>query len=300
MRRAGISAAMLLLAAAAANAAPSALFFDDFNQADAAALTAQGWTLRSASGHPGVAGARWAPEGIALQDDPAQPGNRLLVLRAATDGGAQGTQQAQLCRPQQFLWGTTSARVRFADTPLSGADGDPVIQAVFQVSPLRFDYDPLFSELDWEYLPNGGWGSPETRLYGIAWQTVRVEPWDAHNLLQEERRAFGGRWVQLTVQSTPEGSTWFIDQRRLAHHAGRTVPRQPMALSFSHWFSPTGLLPASAQPREYAFEIDWVLHVADASLGPAQMTQRVRQLRARRHGRLDTLPPANQPSRCDF
>jgi hypothetical protein len=294
------AATALLMAAGVANAAAPALFFDDFNQADAAALTAQGWTLRSASGHPGVDGARWAPEGLSLQDDPTQPGNRLLVLRAATDGRAQGTQQAQLCRPQQFLWGTTSARVRFADAPLSGADGDPVIQAVFQVSPLRFDYDPLFSELDWEYLPNGGWGAPETRLYGIAWQTVRVEPWDAHNLLQEDRRAFGGRWVQLTVQSTPEGSTWFTDGQRLARHAGRTVPRQPMALSFSHWFSPTGLLPASAQPREYAFEVDWVLHVAGASLGPAQMTQRVRQLRARQQSQVDTMPPAAEPARCDF
>ena len=60
------------------------------------------------------------------------------------------------------------------------------------------------------------------------------------------------------------------------------------------------LLPASAQPREYAFEVDWVLHVAGVSLGPASMQRRVKQLRARRQRAVDTMPPAGEPSRCDF
>lgn len=279
----------------------AALFFDDFSQPDARALAASGWTLREQAGHPGIPGARWSAEGIDLVADPSRPGNRLLRLHAVTDGTPAGSSQSQLCRAQQQQFGTTSARLRFSDQPVSGADGDAVVQAFFQVSPLRFDYDPLFSELDWEYLPNGGWGAPDTRLYGIAWQTVRLDPWESHNLSAEVRRPFGARWVQLTVQSTPQGSRWFVDGRQVAWHAGRTVPRQAMSLAFSHWFSPSGLLPASPDaPRHYRFEVDWVLHLPARSLSPRAMRQRVGALRRAGVAWQDSLPAAAQPARCDF
>lgn len=277
----------------AALALAAALFFDDFNQPDLAALRAGGWTLRDRAGHPGIPGARWDPARVEL------PGQGLLRLHAGTDGTPAGSFQSQLCRPQQFLWGSTSARVRFSDLPLSGPDGDSVVQAFFQVSPLRFDYDPLFSELDWEYLPNGGWGAPDTRLYGVAWQTVRLEPWDSHNLTVEDKQSFGGRWVQLTVQATPQGSRWFVDEREIAFHAGRTVPRQAMGLAFSHWFSPGNLL-AAGPLRQYAFDVDWVLHVAGEPLGPQALRERVQALREQGVAARDTLPPAASPPSCDF
>lgn len=273
----------------------AALFFDDFSQPDTKTLAAQGWLLRSQAGHPGVPGAKWDPRSLALLDDPDQRGNRLLRLYARTDGTPEGTVQSQLCRTQQLLWGTTSARLRFSGRQ----GGDPVVQAFFQVSPLRFDYDPLFSELDWEFLPNGGWGAPETRLYGIAWQTVRLEPWDAHNRLHQAFEDFGGRWVQLTVQSMPDGSRWFIDGREFAFHAGRTVPRQAMALAISHWVSPGGLQ-AAGEPRHYAFEVDWVLHVQGEALAPTAMLEQVLKLRAQGETQRDELPPATAPARCDF
>ncbi|WP_374438802.1 glycoside hydrolase family 16 protein [Inhella sp.] len=276
--------------------AAGALFFDDFSQADRDQLAAQGWLLRSSPGHPGVPGARWDPAALELLDDPAQPGNRLLRLHTRTDGTPAGTVQSQLCRPQQQLWGTTSARVRFSSRRLGG---DPVVQAVFQVSPLRFDYDPLFSELDWEYLPNGGWGSASTRLYAVAWQTVRLEPWDAHNEMAERADELGGRWLQLTVQNTPAGSRWFVDGQEIARHAGRTIPRQPMALALSHWVSPGGLRSGGPLQGE-AFEVDWVIHEAGATRSPAELAATVAALRAQGATRQDTLPPANRPPRCDF
>jgi len=273
-----------------------ALFFDDFSQADRAQLAAQGWLLRTQAGHPGVPGARWEPTALELLDDPAQPGNRLLRLHTRSDGTPAGTVQSQLCRPQQFLWGSTSARVRFSPRR---EGGDPVVQALFQVSPLRFDYDPLFSELDWEYLPNGGWGSPATRLYGIAWQTVRLEPWDAHNEMAELAADLGGRWLQLTVQNTREGSRWFVDGRELARHAGRTIPRQAMALALSHWVSPGGLRSSGPLQGE-AFEVDWVIHEADAVRSPAELAARVASLRRQGLAQQDSLPPAATAPRCDF
>ncbi len=284
--------------AGAAGAAEAPLFFDDFSQPDTAALQAHGWVLRDAAGHPGVPGARWRPEALSLLPDPAQPGNRLLQLRAQTDGTPAGTVQAQLCQPRFALNGTYASRVLFTDEPVSGDSGDPVIQAAFAVAPLAHAYDPRFSEIDWEYLPQGGWGSPQRRLYAIAWQTVRIEPWDAHNTLAELRGSHAG-WRQLTVQVADGRSRWFVDGRQVAEHGGRNHPVQPMGLAFSLWFSPSGLRAPTAQPRVWEQQVDWVLHAPDRVLSPAQAAALVAEQRAAGRTRVHTVA-AGAPTRCDF
>jgi hypothetical protein len=293
--------ALLLAGAAFATQAAPTQFFDDFSYADAAALEAGGWKRRTAPGHPGVPGATWSADALLLGDDPARRGNRLLTLQARTDGTPAGTVQAQLCHARKYLQGTYAARVRFADAPSRGAGGDPVIQTFYAVAPLRFDHDPRFSEIDWEYLSQGGWGSDKPRLYAIAWQTVRVEPWDAHNAAHETFGRFGG-WRTLVVQVGAAQSRWFIDGRELVRHGGRNHPVVPMALSFNLWFSPGGLQPPSAEPRQWQQQVDWVLHAAGEQLGPAEVEARVRGLRQRGVARVDTVPAPQPPlaSSCDF
>lgn len=287
---------------ALALAAAAGLWFDDFSYADREALIAGGgWAVRTQAGHPGVPGARWSAEAITLADDPTRKGNRVLRLTARTDGTPEGTEQAQLCHARKALHGTYAARVRFSDVPVQGIDGDPVIQTFYAVSPLRFDFDPEFSEVDWEYLANGGWGSGDTRLYAITWQTVRVEPWQAHNAAHEARRSLAG-WHTLVMQVADGRTQWFVDGRRLAVHGGRNHPVVPMAVSFSLWFSPTGLLPASEQPRVWVQEVDWVLYAAKQQLSPAAVSSTVAKLRARGIGQIDRVPAANPPlpSLCNF
>ena len=118
-----------LLSVASAQAATPQFFFDDFNYADTAAMFQQGWTARNAAGHPGLPGARWAPEALTLVEG-------KLRLRGTTDGTGAGTTQVQVCHQRKYLAGTYAARVRFSDRPVSGADGDPVIQTFYVVSPL--------------------------------------------------------------------------------------------------------------------------------------------------------------------
>lgn len=298
-------AVLAVLASGAVQAQPARLFFDDFGHRDSDALRAFGWVLREAPGHPGVPGARWAPDAVQLVDDPDDPrkpaGNRLLRLTARTDGTPQGTVQAQACHQRKALFGTYAARVRFSDQPASGADGDPVIQTFYAVAPLRFAFDPEFSEVDWEYLPNGGWGSPATRLYSVAWQTVQVEPWLAFNASRETDGSQAG-WRTLVMQLAQGKSRWFIDGREVALHGGRNHPVVPMAISFNLWFSPGGLLPQSSQPRVWVQDIDWVLHAADEVLTPQAVQDTVRMLRGRGLQRFDSLP-AVQPaleSTCSF
>ncbi len=283
-------------------AAPAGgLFFDDFSQAQVQELGAQGWTLRHAMGHPGIAGARWGPATITLVPDPQLPGNQLLRLRASTDGTPAGTSQAQICHARKYLEGTYAARIRFSDEPVSGDDGDVVVQTFYAVSPLKHDFDPEFSEVDWEYLPNGGWGDPTTRLYGITWQTVRIEPWQAHNQAHQEKRSIAG-WRTLVLQIKDGKTRHYLDGVLLAEHGGRNYPVVPMSINFNLWFSPGGLLPVSQLARVYEQDVDWVFHAKDQLLTPIQVDTQVQALRAGGHAVIDQIAPAAPvlASTCDF
>jgi hypothetical protein len=286
----------------AALAAPTeGLFFDDFSQARVEDLAAHGWTVRSTLGHPGIPGAHWGESAVALVQDEQHPVNRYLRLRALTNGTPEGTSQAQICHARKYFEGTYAARIRFSDEPVAGADGDVVVQTFYLVSPLRHDFDPEFSEVDWEYLPNGGWGDPATRLYGITWQTVRLDPWQAYNQAHQELRSVAG-WHTLVIQIKDGKTRHLLDGALLAEHGGRNYPVVPMSLNFNLWFSPGGLLPVSKAPRIYEQDVDWVLHVKDQLLTPAQIDTLVQSLRSQGQTSIDSVAPANPalPSTCDF
>jgi hypothetical protein len=298
---------VLALAAALASAHAHAMdtshgiFFDDFSYARPAELAAGGWLLRDGPGHPGLPGGRFGSEAIALVDDPAQPGNRLLRLSARTDGTGPGTVQAQLCHQRKYLGGTYAARIRFSDAPRAGADGDFAVESFYAVAPLAHAFDPDFSEIDWEYLPNGGWGSGATRLYGVSWQTVQIDPWEAHNSAHEEPGSFAG-WHTLVMQVAHGEVREFVDGKPFAVHGGRNVPVAPMAISFNLWFAIGGPLPEGGAPRIYDEDVDWVFHARDAVLSPADVDTEVHALQGAHTARTDSVPAATppQPARCDF
>jgi len=277
------------------------VFFDDFSAPDLAALQRNGWLVRDKPGHPGIEGAAWGADMLTLIDDPTRPGNRLLRLTARTDGTPQGTRHAQLCQARKFLAGTYAARVRLSDAPAQGPDGDVIVQTFYAVSPLRFDFDPEYSELDWEYLPNGGWGDARTRLYGVSWQTVRLNPWTAYNAPVQVFRALGG-WHVLLMQASDGKTRFYLDGVQLAENGGRNYPAVPMSINFNLWFSPGGLLPGVSAARVYEQDVDWVFHAKDRVLSPAEVDAAVDTLRKTGTTHVDTVPPADPPlaSSCDF
>ena len=282
-------------------ATDAGIFFDDFSQPDATALARSGWRVRDTPGHPGVEGAAWGAGTVALVDDPQQRGNRLLRLTARTDGTPRGTAHAQVCHARKYLAGTYAARVRFSDQPVEGPDGDVVVQTFYAVSPLKFDFDPQYSEIDWEYLPNGGWGDPRTRLYAVTWQTVRLDPWLAFNQPKQLFRALDG-WHVLLMQVADGKTRYFLDGVQLDEHGGRNVPVLPMALSFNIWYSPGGLLPGSKALRVYQQDVDWVFHAKDRVLPPAEVDAAVNAFRRDGSAFIDSVPPADPPlaSKCDL
>jgi len=92
-------------------------------------------------------------------------------MTSSTDGPNAKTTQTQICHQRKYLEGTYAARVRFTDNPVSGPGGDQIVQSFYTISPLKAAMDLDYSELDFEYLPNGGWGIAGPTLYATTWET---------------------------------------------------------------------------------------------------------------------------------
>src|SRR5256885_267987 len=138
--------------------ATSQTLFDDFNYLNSKQLARHGWIIRTAAGWPGVPGAMWGNSGVSFPADPDRRNNRWLRMTSSTDGTGPNTHQTQICHQRKYLEGTYAARVRFVDVPKDGPIGDQLVESFYTISPLKAPMDPDYSELDFEYLPNGGWG----------------------------------------------------------------------------------------------------------------------------------------------
>lgn len=253
------------------------ILFDDFSYSSHNEMTANGWVIRSGSGWPGVPGATFRPENISFVDYPDQAGNRLLRMTSSTDGTGENTFQTQVCHQRKYLEGTYAARVRFSDSPASGPDGDQVVQTFYTITPYERPLEPGYSEMDYEYLPNGGWGSGELTFYVTTWETVQIEPWNADNTSTSIQGSLEG-WHILVTQVAGGTVRYFIDGKLIAQHGGKYYPDAPMSINFNLWFIDGGLVQME-EFREYQEDIDWVFHEADVLLMPAEVTAKVTELR---------------------
>lgn len=134
----------------------------------------------------------------------------------------------------------------------------------------------------------------------VTWQTVRIEPWSAHNQAHERFGELGG-WHVLVMQAGAGRTRFYLDGELLAEHGGRNYPVVPMSINFNLWFSPGGLLPVGTT-RVYEQDVDWVFHARNRVLSPAEVLAAVQALRQAGAARIDSVPPASPPlaSACDF
>jgi len=193
------------------------ILFDDFSYTTREEMTANGWIIRSGSGWPGVPGATFRPENVSFVDYPDQAGNRLLRMTSSTDGTNENTYQTQVCHQRKYLEGTYAARVRFSDEPDSGSDGDQVVETFYTITPYTQPLDPNYSEMDYEYLPNGGWGGTALTFYVTTWETVQIEPWNADNTSNSVQGSLAG-WHTLVTQVTGGTVRYFVDGKLIAQH----------------------------------------------------------------------------------
>jgi hypothetical protein len=282
----------------AASVEPSQILFDDFSYSTLDELTANGWVVRSGSGWPGVSGATFRMENVSFVDYPDQAGNRLLRMASSTDGTAENTYQTQVCHQRKYLEGTYAARVRFSDEPASGADGDQVVQTFYTITPYVQPFDPEYSEMDYEYLPNGGWGSGDLTFFVTTWETVQIEPWDAENTSSSVPGSLAG-WHTLVTQVTGGTVRYFVDGKLIAQHGGKYFPDALMSINFNLWFIDGGLVQAEGM-REYQEDIDWVFHEAGVLLMPEEVSAKVNELRDASVKFTDTVLSGFPTSPCDL
>ncbi|MGZ4359196.1 MAG: glycoside hydrolase family 16 protein [Gaiellaceae bacterium] len=270
------------------------VLFDDFDYAGVQGLEANGWVVRTKPGWPGIPGASWKRQNVRFADDPDRAGNRILLMRSSTDGTVAGTSQTQICQQRKFLAGTYATRIRFRDRALGGIGGDHPVENFYTVSPLRYPMDPLYSELDFEYLPKGGWGTSQPALSVAAWKTFSPVPhWKAVNSGRRLAGSLDG-WHTLVLQVAGGRVRYFVDGRLRASIGGPYYPRVRMSVNYNVWFIQEPPRRTIA-PRIYGSDLDWVFHEAGVLLTPRQVLARVRSLRQRSVAFEDTVP-AGTPS----
>jgi hypothetical protein len=308
---AGAALVLALALASSGVAAPSKatsatspeILFDDFNYSGfnkSFELWHHGWKLRTAQGWPGIAGAGWSPAGISFVHDPANPANWLLRLTSSTDGRPAGTVQAQICQQRKFFEGTYATRVRFGDVPDVGPDGDQLVETFYAISPLQAPLDPNYSELDWEYLPNGGWGVSDPTLFVTSWETAQLEPYIADNTFTSATGSLAG-WHTLVLQVANGTINYYLDGNLVVTHGGKYYPEVPMSINFNLWFIQDGQLPPGTV-RRYHEDVDWVYHQVGVVLSPQQVGAQVASLRRTHVIFRDTVPKPTPPldSACNF
>ena len=285
-------------ASAASTTGSPQILFDDFSYSSLDELTSNGWVVRSGSGWPGVMGATFRAENVTFVDYPDPAENRLLRMTSSTDGTPQNTYQTQICHQRKYLEGTYAARVRFSDQPVSGADGDQIVQTFYMITPYVRPLAPDYSEMDYEYLPNGGWGSGDLTFYVTTWETVQIEPWNADNTSSSIQGSLAG-WHTLVTQVIDGTVRYFIDRQLIAQHGGPYYPDAPMSINFNLWFIDGGLVQGEGV-REYQEDIDWMFHAAEALLMPDDVTAKVDELRGASVKFTDTVLSGIEPSPCDL
>jgi hypothetical protein len=289
---------LLASGSAAAASEPAQVLFDDFTYSALEPFRAHGWTDRTAQGWPGIEGATWNGT-VGFVDDPAHRGNRLVRMTAMTDRAA--TSQAQFCHQRKYREGTYAARVRFSNGPAAGPDGDQVVETFYTIAPLKAPLDPDYSEQDFEYLPNGGWGGADLTLHNTTWETFRPEPDWLQVSKSDSRRGSLEGWRTLVLQIANHEVRYFLDGALLATHGEPYYPEDHMSINFNLWFIREGLV-SSRERRIYTEDVDWVFHAAGSVLSPADVEKQVTALRAAKVGFRDTVPALQPPlsSPCDL
>lgn len=282
-----------------------AVFFDDFNYSSLEGFNRNGWRVRTETGHPGIKGASWSAEGISFHQDIPATHAGAVRMSSVTAGQGENTRHTQFCHARKYREGTYAARVFFRDEPTYGPDGDEVIQTFYTISPLKAPMDKDYSEADFEYLPNGGWGAnAKPAMWTTSWDTFQLEPWTKVNENTRVEGSYAG-WRTLMLTITDNKLTYYVDGKLFSEHSSAVYPEDFMSINFNLWFMPKGadgsIGPVdSPELREYQQDIDWVFFQEGVALTPAELEGQVTHLQTTGVEYVDDVKEQNPalPSPC--
>jgi hypothetical protein len=141
-----------------------------------------------------------------------------------------------------------------------------------------------YSEVDFEYLANGGWGIAVSALWNTTWDVA--EPSDnVHNASEE---SFAG-WQTLVFTVSDGDVSYYVNDSLKFTHTGDYYPESEMNISFNLWFIADGFA-ESRETRAYQQDVDWVFHAGNTMLTAAEVEAVVDRFRGDGIARLDTMP----------
>ncbi|HVV25028.1 MAG TPA: cellulose binding domain-containing protein [Pseudonocardiaceae bacterium] len=257
--------------------------FDDFAYSGSADpnLGAHDWAVRTSAGGPGVSGATWSANAITFPGSSAAADGHVMQLSATTNGTSSGTTQAEIDTVQRkFFEGTYAARVYINDAPSTGPNGDDVNETFYTITPDEANY----SELDNEYLPNGGWGAPGPTLYTTTWYSADAMDRQTHNVISSLQ---GWHTLEMTVSGGTV--TYYVDGNVYFSTTGKYYPRDRMTIDFNEWFIDGGLV-ASSTPRTWNEQVDWVYFANGTAQSPSAVDAQVAAYRSAHTSFTDTVP----------
>lgn len=287
-RTSSVTPATPATSASAPSGPPAGILFDDFDYTGPGdpALAANGWEVRTGEGGPGVKDT-WSADGVSFlagedgedSEDDGETG-QALQLRASTDGTERGTRQAEFhsARPT-FLTGTLVARVYLSDKPASGSDGDHVSESLFTISPDHTS--PKYSELDYEYLPNGGWGRYGPLLDTTSWRSSD----QGDRVTSSHNQKLGGRHT-MVIAAVDGRATYSLDGRKLFTSGSKYFPREAMSINLSAWFVD---LPFKGA-RSWEMKADWLYYQAGEAVSAADAEKAAAGFAADGMPYVNTLP----------
>ncbi|MER7052741.1 cellulose binding domain-containing protein [Streptomyces sp. NPDC000351] len=246
-------------------AAPEGVLFDTFDYLGPKdpALFKHGWLVRTSEGGPGIENT-WSAENVAFpSDEEALGSGQVLRLRASTDGTEAGTRQSSLgTAASKFREGTYAARIHFSDEPTTGDEGDHVNQTFYTIGGEGSQY----SELDNEYMPNGGWGRAGPKLDTVTWFDHK-----SNDRVYTTTNKSLAAWHTVMIRVKDGVVAYWLDGEKLFVSDGKYVPRADMSVNFNHWFVD---LPFKGD-RAWDMKVDWLYYNANDTLTAKEVQAQV-------------------------